>query len=72
VILRRYWLYASNVSWSSVNIIEIPPLIALKFDLREGDRLLWHYYDDKKAAIITKREGWKSRKARISRDIKYT
>jgi hypothetical protein len=41
----------------SVNLIEIPPLIALKFDLRDGDRLLWDYYDDKKVAIITKREG---------------
>jgi hypothetical protein len=43
--------------FSSVNIIEIPTPIALKFDLKEGDCLLWHYYDDKKVAIITKREG---------------
>jgi hypothetical protein len=59
--------------FSSVNIIEIPALIALKFDLKEGDCLMWHYFDDEKSAIVTKREGWKSRNARLSRDkIKNT
>jgi hypothetical protein len=52
--------------FSSINIIGIPPLIAKKFDLKEGDCLIWHYYDDQKAAIVAKREGWKSRKPRIS------
>jgi hypothetical protein len=47
--------------FSGINIIEIPTLVALKFDLKEGDCLIWHYYDDKKAAIVTKREGRMSR-----------
>ena len=50
--------------FSSLNIIEIPLLIARKFDLKEGDCLIWHYYDDKKAAIVIKREGRISRKLR--------
>ena len=52
--------------FSSLNLIEIPDLVARKFDLKEGDCLIWHYYADKKAAIVTKREGWKSRKAKLS------
>lgn len=36
--------------FSRLNIIEIPSLIAPKFDLKEGDCLIWHYYNDKKAA----------------------
>lgn len=53
--------------FSRVSLIEIPPLIDLKFDLKEGDCLIWNYFDDEKTAIITKREGWKSREARKSR-----
>ena len=60
---RRFAAY-----FSSINIIEIPSLIARKFDLKEGDCLIWHYYADRKAAIVTKREGWKSRKARTSKE----
>jgi hypothetical protein len=52
----------------NLNYIEIPDLVALKFDLKEGDHLIWHYYVDKKAAIVIKREGWKSREARMLRE----
>jgi hypothetical protein len=48
--------------------LKYPPLIALKFNLRKGDRL-WEYYDDKKVAIITKGEGWKLRSEGIKRQI---
>ena len=50
----------------NLNYIEIPDFVALKFDLKEGDSLIWHYFTDKKAAIVIKREGWKSREARMS------
>jgi hypothetical protein len=53
---------------SSLNLIEIPDLVACKFNLKEGDCLIWHYYADKKAAIVTKREEWKSREARTSKE----
>ena len=52
----------------NLNYIEIPDLVALKFDLKEGDSLMWHYFADKKAAIVIKREGWKSREARVSKE----
>jgi hypothetical protein len=51
-----------------LHYIEIPDLVARKFDLKEGDQLIWHYYVDKKAAIVIKREGWKSRDARRSKE----
>lgn len=41
--------------------LEIPDLVARKFDLRDGDRLIWHYYHDKRAAIVRKRGGRISR-----------
>jgi hypothetical protein len=45
----------------TLHYIEIPDLVARKFDLRDGDSLVWRYYHDKRVAIVTKREGWKSR-----------
>jgi bifunctional DNA-binding transcriptional regulator/antitoxin component of YhaV-PrlF toxin-antitoxin module len=61
VFLDEYHKHFCNLHY-----IEIPDLVARKFDLKEGDSLIWYYYTDKKAAIVIKREGWKSREARMS------
>lgn len=47
--------------------IKIPAPIALKFDLKYGDCLVWRYYPDLKAAMMSKRGEWKSAEG-ISRD----
>lgn len=44
--------------------IEIPDLVARKFELKDSDCLIWRYYHDKRAALVYKREGWKSRNIR--------
>jgi hypothetical protein len=44
-------------------LIEIPLLIANEFDFKEEDCLIWRYYANVKAAVVSKRE-W-----RISREI---
>jgi hypothetical protein len=61
----KVFLDKNHKHFGNLNYIEIPDLVARKFDLKEGDCLIWHYYTDKKAAIVIKREGWKSREARI-------
>lgn len=43
-------------------LIEIPPLIANEFDFKEEDCLIWRYYANVKAAVVSKRE------RRISRE----
>ena len=43
---------------------EIPDLVARKFELKDSDCLIWRYYHDKGAALVYKREGWKSRNTR--------
>jgi len=63
----KVFLDKSRKHFCDLHYIEIPDLVAREFDLREGDCLIWHYYTDKKAAIVIKREGWKSKEARISK-----
>ena len=58
---EKIYLGKNHKNFWNLHYIEIPYRIAYKFDLRDGDSLIWHYYHDKRAAIITKREGWKSR-----------
>jgi hypothetical protein len=62
----KVFLDKNHRHFYNLNYIEIPDFVALMFDLKEGDHLIWHYYVDKKAALVTKREGWKSREARMS------
>lgn len=64
----KVFLDKNHKHFCNLNYIEIPDLVARKFDLKEGDRLMWHYFTDKKAAIVIKREGWKSREARKSKE----
>ena len=61
IIAEKIYLGKNHKHIYNPYYIEIPPLVALKWDLRDSDRLIWHYYHDKRAAIVTKREGWKSR-----------
>jgi hypothetical protein len=42
--------------------------ISEQLDFEEGDRLVWRYYDKAKVSVVYKREGWKSREARLSRE----
>lgn len=62
----KIFLDKNHKHFCNLHYIEIPDSVARKFELNEGDCLIWHYYDDKKAAIVTKREGWKSREAGTS------
>ena len=64
----KVFLDKNHKHYSNLNYIEIPDFVARKFNLEEGDRLMWHYFTDKKVAIVIKREGWKSREARVSRE----
>ena len=57
----KIFLDKNHKHFCNLHYIEIPDLVARKFDLNEGDCLIWNYYDDKKSAIVTKREEWKSR-----------
>ena len=43
-------------------LIEIPQLIANEFDFKEEDSLMWRYYANVNAAVVSKRGG------RISRE----
>jgi hypothetical protein len=43
-------------------LIEVPLQIANEFDFKEEDCLIWRYYANVKAAVVSKREG------RISRE----
>ena len=40
--------------------IKIPVPIGNKFDLKEGDCLIWRYYPDIKTAMMSKRGEWNS------------
>jgi hypothetical protein len=62
----KIFLDKNHKHFYNIHYIEIPDSVARKFELNEGDCLIWHYYADKKAAIVTKREGWKSRNAKLS------
>ena len=62
----QIFLDKNHIHFYNLHYIEIPDSVDRKFDLKEGDCLIWHYYADKKAAIVTKREGWKSRNAKLS------
>ena len=62
----KIFLDKNHKHFYNLHYIEIPDSVARKFELNEGDCLIWHYYDDKKAAIVRKREGWKSRNAKLS------
>ena len=44
-------------------LIEIPLLIANEFDFKGEDCLIWRYYANVKAAVVSKREGRISREA---------
>ena len=57
----KIFLDNNHKHFYNLHYVEISDLVTRKFDLNEGDCLIWHYYDDKKAAIVRKREGWKSR-----------
>jgi hypothetical protein len=52
----------------NLRYIEIPELVARKFELKDSDCLIWRYFHDKRAAIVTKREGWKSANERILKE----
>jgi hypothetical protein len=67
IISEKMYLGINHKHVYNLHYIEIPYLVACKFDLKDGDCLIWRYYPDKRAAIVTKREGWKSREARLSR-----
>ena len=61
IIAEKIFLGKNHKHVFNPYYIDIPHSIALKWDLRDSDTLIWHYYHDKRAAIVTKREGWKSR-----------
>ena len=58
---EKVYLGKNHKDFCNLHYIEIPYRVAYKFDLRDRDSLIWRYYHDKRAAIVTKREGWKSR-----------
>src|SRR5918992_678920 len=64
IISEKIWLGKNHKHVYNPYYIEIPYEIAQKFDLKDEDCLIWRYYHDKRAAIVIKREGWKSRRAR--------
>jgi hypothetical protein len=64
----KIFLDKNHKHFCNLHYIEIPDSVARKFDLKGGDCLIWNYYHDKKAAIVRKREGWQSRKARMSKE----
>jgi hypothetical protein len=61
ISFTKIFLNKNHKHFYNLHYIEIPDSVARKFELNEGDCLIWNYYDDKKAAIVRKREGWKSR-----------
>lgn len=52
-----------------LNMIEIPKPIAHEFDLKDGDCLIWRYYDKAKVVVISKRERRLARETRPSREM---
>ena len=61
---ERILLGKDHKQFYNRHYIEIPDLVARKFELKDSDCLIWRYHHDKKAALVYKREGWKSKNIR--------
>jgi bifunctional DNA-binding transcriptional regulator/antitoxin component of YhaV-PrlF toxin-antitoxin module len=66
-IYSKICSYRNHKHFCDLYYIKIPVPIGDKFDLKEGDCLVWRYYPDIKTAMMSKRGDRKLATARSTR-----